>query len=70
MSNYRDLLVNMVRATGEYITNNADALVDPLDLKTDYTMHIYYPQDGLPEISITQDHVMQEVTRMLLELKK
>lgn len=68
--NYRELLVNMVRATGEYIMNNADALVDPLDLKTDYTMHIYFPQDSFPEISITQDHVMQEVTRMVLELKK
>ena len=67
MSKYRELLVNMVRATGEYITNNADALVDPLDLKTDYTMHIYFPQDSLPEISITQDHMMQEVTRMAIK---
>ncbi len=58
---YREKLVDMVRETGKYIEEHADDLVDKVEMKTDFSISIDFPQDGVSEISITQSHFMRNV---------
>lgn len=57
-NNFREELVNEVRALGQYIAANADQLVDRCDKKTEF--NIYYRHDpmGLPTVQITQEHAV------------
>ena len=62
---YRPLLVKLAEATGEYIKNNADLIVDKADLKTDFSIKITYEQGSYPIITIMQEHAMAEVIDVL-----
>ena len=64
-NNYRNRLVDMVRATGDYISVNADSLVDMADMKTGFTMTVTFDQETTPEISIEQSHFMRNVVEVL-----
>ena len=61
MSEYRKKIVQEVRATGMYLVQHADEIVDKADLKRDIDIHICYAQGEIPEITITQTHFMREV---------
>ena len=61
MSEYRNKIVQEVRATGIYLVQHADEIVDKADLKRCIDIHIQYEQGEIPEITITQAHFMQEV---------
>lgn len=63
--NYRSALVDMVKATGKYLENHADELVDNVDLMTDFSMFIRFPQGEIPEIEIDQTHAMREVNKVI-----
>lgn len=65
MSDYRDRLVDMVKATGEYITNNADKIVDTADMKLSFTISVSFDTESLPEIVVEQSHFMREVVEVL-----
>lgn len=66
-NNYRNKVVDMVRATGEYISANADNLVDMAELKTGFTMIVTFDQETTPEISIEQSHFMRNVVEFLYD---
>ena len=56
---YRDELVAKVKATGKYIAEYADKIVDTADLKRDFSIYINFDAFDIPEISITQSHYMK-----------
>ena len=58
---YREQLVEQVRATGRYILKHADEIVDRADLKVGLTITITYEFNDVPTIEITQSHIMREV---------
>lgn len=62
---YREKLVQMVRASGDYISINADDLVDHADLRTDTIITITFDQGEFPEITITQSHAMRNVNEVI-----
>lgn len=61
-NNFREELVNEVRALGQYIAENADRLVDRCDKKTDFTIYFRHEWDGPPTVQITQEHAIVSVT--------
>lgn len=63
----RCLLVKQVRATGEYIAEHADELVDAADLKTDFAIGIEYAADDIPIIRVEQAHAMRNVIDVINE---
>lgn len=66
-NNYRNKVVDMVRATGDYISANADNLVDMAELKTGFTMTVTFDQETEPEISIEQSHFMRNAVEVLYD---
>ena len=62
---HRDKLVEAVEAAGEYIAENADKLVDRIELKTTFSITLTFGQDGYPEIVIEQAHAMRNVLEVL-----
>lgn len=66
-NNYRNKLVDMVRATGDYISANADNLVDMAELKTGFTMTVTFAQETAPEIAVEQVHAMRNVLEVLYD---
>lgn len=66
-NNYRNRLVDMVRATGDYISVNADDLVDMAELKTGFTMTVTFDQETAPEIAVEQIHAMRNVLEVLYD---
>lgn len=57
-NNFREELVNEVRALGQYIAANADLLVDRCDRKTDFTIYYRHEWDGPQTVQITQEHAV------------
>ena len=64
---YRDKLIEMVQETGRYITDNAEDIVDKAGYKTAFTIMVDYPQDSLPEVSVTQCHIMKNVMEVMVK---
>ena len=62
---YRGKLVETVEAAGEYIAENADKLVDRVELKTEFSITLTFGQDGYPEIAVEQVHAMRNVLEVL-----
>lgn len=67
---YRQQLVEQVKAAGEYLSDNAAQLIDGMDLKTRLTIYIDFEQQEVPEISITQQHYMRNVFEVITEQNK
>ena len=67
---YRQQLVEQVKAAGEYLSDNAAQLIDGMDLKTRLTIYIDFEQQEVPEISITQQHFMRNVFEVITEQNK
>ena len=65
MNDYRDRLVDMVKATGEYITNNADKIIDTADMKLSFTISVSFDAESCPKIVVEQSHFMREVVEVL-----
>ena len=57
-NNFREELVNEVRALGQYIAFNADLLVDRCDKKTEFSIYYRHEWDGPPTVQITQEHAV------------
>lgn len=57
-NNFREELVNEVRALGQYIAFHADQLVDRCDKKTEFSIYYKHDPTGLPTVQISQEHVV------------
>lgn len=62
---YRTKLVQMVRASGDYISINAEDLVDHAEMMTDTVITITFEQGEFPEITVTQSHAMRNVNEVM-----
>lgn len=65
---YRKLLVAQVQASGEYIAERAEELVDGADLKMSFSIYIDFEQNENPIIRTTQIHAMQNVLDARIEV--
>lgn len=70
MSDYRNKLVSQIKATGEYITEHAEEMVDTADLKINFSLRVNFEQHEYPEIEITQKHAMKNVIKVIDEEKE
>ena len=62
MSNYRDLLVKMVKAAGQDIADRAEDLVGNSELMTNFSIRIDFPQgyDVVPKIEVYREFVSKK----------
>ena len=65
---YKKLLVEQVQASGEYIAERAEELVDGADLKMSFSIYIDFEQNEIPIIRTTQVHAMQNVLAARIEV--
>lgn len=65
---YRNLLVAQVKASGEYIAQHAEQIVDTADLKMTFAIYLDFEQDSFPTIRTTQTHAMQNVLDARIEV--
>lgn len=65
MSKYRQTLVNQIKGAGEYLSTHAEEIVDRVDLKIDVNIWIWFEQNEIPTIEITQKHYMSEVLTVM-----
>ena len=59
---FRKMLVELVKASGQEVINRAEDLVGNGDLITDFSIWIRFPTDGrmvngCPEIEVTRSHI-------------
>lgn len=57
-NNFREELVNEIRAIGHYIALHADQLVDRCDKKTEFIIYYRHDPMGPPMVQITQEHAV------------
>ena len=65
---YHNLLVAQVKASGEYIAEHAEQIVDTADLKMSFSIYLDFEQDSFPIIRTTQTHAMQNVLDARIEV--
>lgn len=70
MNNYRNKLVSQVKASGEYITEHAEEIVDNADLKMNFSLFLDFEQQKYPTIEITQKHAMKNVMDVIIESER
>lgn len=61
MSDFRQILVNQIKGSGEYLATHAEEIVDKAGLKTGVSIWLRFEQDEIPTIEISQTHYMNEV---------
>lgn len=69
---YRETLVEMVKACGEEIVERADDLVGECDHMTDFGIRIIFPTDGyrfdgVPTIEVTRELCSKKATDVLIQ---
>lgn len=73
--NFRDTLVEMVKAAGQEVIDRAEDLVGNGDLITDFDIWLRFPMDGrimtgCPTIEVTRSHVSKKSCDVLFERVK
>lgn len=69
---FRKMLVEMVKASGQEVIDRAEDLVGNGDLITDFNIWIRFPTDGrmlsgCPEIEVTRSHIEKHAYEVLME---
>ena len=68
---FRKMLVEMVKASGQEVIDIAEDLVGNGDLITDFNIWISFPTDGrmligYPEIEVTRSHIEKHAYEVLI----
>lgn len=69
---FRELLVKMVKASGQEVIDRAEELVGNGDLITDFDIWLRFPTDGrmltsCPTIEVSRSHVSKHAYDVLLQ---
>jgi len=58
MENWREHLIDLIKATGQEVIDRAEDLVGSGDMLTDIDIWLRFPQDGgCPTIEVTREHI-------------
>lgn len=68
--NYRQHLIELVKASGQEVIDRAEDLVGNGDLITDFNIWLWFPQDGnCPTIEVTKEHVSKKAMSVIIGRK-
>lgn len=67
--NYNAYLVEMVKAAGQDIVENAEALVGTMRYRTDFTIQLTFDQQGVPMIEVLTSYVSKKCMERDTELR-
>ena len=56
---YREKLTAMVKAAGQEVIDRAEDLVGNGDLITDFNIWLRFPQNELPTIEVSREHIVK-----------
>lgn len=71
MSDYRDKLVSLIKASGQELIDRAETLVDEdLSMICDATIILSFPCNGLPKMEITTEVVNKKAIDFLTSNSK
>jgi hypothetical protein len=61
---YRENLIQKIQALSKDLEKLAPGLVGDDDLMTNFELHLKFPPDGVPTITLMREHMGQEATRI------
>ena len=67
--NYNKYLVEMVKAAGQDLIENADKLVGDMKLRTDFTIQLTFDQQGVPKIEVLTCYISKKCMERDQELR-
>lgn len=68
--NYRQHLIELVKASGQEVIDRAEDLVGHGDLITNFDIWLRFPQDGdCPTIEVTREHVSKKTMSVVIGRK-
>ena len=67
--NYNKYLVEMVKAAGQDLVENAEKLVGDMNMRTDFTIQLTFDQEGVPKIEVLTCYISQKCMERDKELR-
>lgn len=64
---YAKHLTSLVKASGRELIRRAEDLVGCGDLINDFSIYLYFPQDSVPTIEVTREHISKESYQVIVE---
>lgn len=64
---YKEHLVEMVKAAGQEVIERAEDLVGSGDLISDFDIWLRFPQDNCPTIEVTRSHISKKAVNLIME---
>lgn len=59
-SNWKEQLVDLIKASGQEVINRADDIVGDDDMLMGISIWLRFPIDGVPELEVTRQHAVRE----------
>lgn len=59
-SDWKEKLIDLIKASGQEVINRADDIVGDGDILMEISIWLRFPIDGVPELEVTRQHAVRE----------